>query len=70
MQHEQLRNAANTMRAAIETNCPPSRERSLAITRLDEALLWLGAALAANEAVGFTKGDDPLPPPPPPPPGD
>lgn len=32
--------------------CPPSRERSLAITKLEEAMLWANAAIARNESGG------------------
>lgn len=31
------------------TRCPPSRELSLALTKLDEAMFWANAAIARNE---------------------
>ena len=31
---------------AILRNCPPSRERSLALTKLEESLFWANAAIA------------------------
>ncbi len=30
-------------------NCPPSRERSLALTHLEQAIMWAHAAIARNE---------------------
>jgi len=69
MNYDKLTDSAAAMRAAIEATCPPGRARSLAITKLDEAVLWASAA-AAEATNGRTVGDDPLPPPPPPPPGD
>ena len=29
--------------------CPPSRERSLALTKIEEAVMWANAAIARNE---------------------
>ena len=29
--------------------CPPSRERSLALTKLEEVVMWANAAIARNE---------------------
>lgn len=33
----------------VEANVPPSRERSLAITNLEQALMWAIAAIARNQ---------------------
>lgn len=35
---------------AVEDVCPESRERSLAITKLEEALMWAVASIARNTA--------------------
>lgn len=37
---ERVRNAAKTMATTIFRECPPSRERSLAITALEEQVMW------------------------------
>ena len=44
--HEGLRNTAHGFAYSIVTNAPPCRERSLAITKIEEALMWANAALA------------------------
>lgn len=33
----------------IFEECPPSRERSLALTKLEESVMWANAAIARNE---------------------
>lgn len=33
----------------IEKHCPISRERSIALTKLDEVVMWANAAIARNE---------------------
>lgn len=33
----------------IEAECPPGRERSLAITNLEQASMWAKAAIARNQ---------------------
>lgn len=33
----------------IEAACPDSREKSLAITKIEEAVMWANAAIARNE---------------------
>lgn len=30
-------------------NCPPSRERSVALAKIEEAMFWANAAIARNE---------------------
>lgn len=44
--HERVR--AVCLNAAIEINalCPDGREKSLAITKLEEAMMWANAAIA------------------------
>jgi hypothetical protein len=36
----------------LRGNCPVSRELSLALTKLEEAMLWANAAIARNEDTG------------------
>lgn len=33
----------------IQENCPDSREKSLAITNLEQAIMWANASIARNE---------------------
>lgn len=42
---------SDAMKLALLVNrcCPPSRERSLALTKLEEAIMWANAAIARNE---------------------
>lgn len=44
-----IRSDARDFAAAISTRCPPSRELSLALTKIDEAVFWANAAIARNE---------------------
>lgn len=44
-----LRDLAKALAAEIMMNCPPSRERSLALTALEECIMWANASIARNE---------------------
>lgn len=44
-----LRALAKLLATSILVNCPPSRERSMAITHLEEAIMWANASIARNE---------------------
>jgi hypothetical protein len=35
--------------AYISEKCPESREKSLAITKIEEAVMWANASIARNE---------------------
>jgi hypothetical protein len=48
--YERLRFEAGNLAFTIVTLAPESRERSLAITKLEEAIMWANAAIARNEA--------------------
>lgn len=45
----ELRQKAKEMAYRIEVCCPPSREKSLAMTKLQEAIMWANASIACNE---------------------
>ncbi len=45
----QLRSEARELAELFIESCPPSRERSLAMTKLEEAIFWAAAAIARNE---------------------
>jgi len=47
--YEQLRARARGLARDIMTFCPDSRERSLALTHLDEVVMFANAAIARNE---------------------
>lgn len=47
--YEQIRNNAKWLAELIVALCPDSRERSLALTSLEEAVFWGNAAIARNE---------------------
>lgn len=43
------REAASGLALLFCMNCPPSRERSLALVKIEEAMFWANAAIARNE---------------------
>jgi hypothetical protein len=47
--YEKIRDFAGTFAALLLEKCPPSRERSLALTALEEAVMWANASIARNE---------------------
>jgi len=53
--YEDIRATAKELAVTIDDYCPDSLEKSLALTKLDEAVMWANAAIARNE--GDT-GDD------------
>lgn len=44
-----IRMEAKELAMVIDKCCPDSRERSLAFTKLEEAVMWANAAIARNE---------------------
>ena len=44
-----IRENAKGLAELLLTYAPPSRERSLAITKLEEVVFWANAAIARNE---------------------
>lgn len=46
--HELIRNEGKRMAYVIEEECPTSREKSLAMTKLEEAVMWANASIARN----------------------
>lgn len=47
--YEHLREAAKELARDIQGMCPESREKSLALTNLEQAVMWANAAIARNE---------------------
>lgn len=48
--YERVRSAARTFAAALMTHCPPSEERTLALRKVQEAVMMANASIALNEA--------------------
>lgn len=46
----ELRQAGMTLASLMATHCPESRELSLALTNLEQAIMWANAAIARGEA--------------------
>lgn len=44
-----LREQGKYLAQHIDAQCPDSREKSLAITHLEEVIMWANAAIARNE---------------------
>jgi len=44
-----IRDKAKELALLIENYCPDSRERSLAMTKLEEFVMWANASIARNE---------------------
>lgn len=44
-----LRSAGKDLAAAIAASCPPSPERTAAINRVREAIMWANASIACHE---------------------
>ncbi len=47
--YEAMRDEARDLALFIKHNTPPSREQSMAFTKLEEAVMWANAAIARNE---------------------
>ena len=48
MRHKIVRNKCKELALFILENCPTGRERSLALTKIEEAMMWTNAAIARN----------------------
>lgn len=47
--YEGIRREALTMAILNEGACPDSREKALAMTKLEEVVMWANASIARNE---------------------
>lgn len=47
--YEAIREKAKELAYLIDGLCPDSREKSLAMTKLEEASMWANASIARNE---------------------
>jgi hypothetical protein len=48
--YKEIRDEARDFAEVILVSCPSSRERSLAMTALEESVMWANASIARNEA--------------------
>jgi len=46
--YEELRLEGKSLAYLIDAACPDSREKSLAMTKLEECIMWANAAVARN----------------------
>ena len=61
--YEGIRGRALSLAELVCHSCPPSREASLALTKLDEAVMWANSAIVRNEAPNVNQGiQDTAPP--------
>ena len=44
-----IRDTAKGLAMVINDNCPDSREKSIAMTKLEECVMWANASIARNE---------------------
>lgn len=47
--YEMIRERAKDIAYFLDKTCPNSREKSLAMTKLEEAVFWANASIARNE---------------------
>lgn len=47
--YQHIRDLASTLAKAMVSMTPTSREQSLALTKLEESVMWANAAIARNE---------------------
>lgn len=47
--YQLIRTQAKGMAVVFENLCPNSREKSLAMTKLEEAVMWANASIARNQ---------------------
>jgi len=60
--YQDIRGAAHNLAVIIEKHCPPSREKSIAITKLQEVSMFANASIAIHE--NLPSQPDPVSPPP------
>ncbi len=48
--YKEIRDQAHDLAQKLNVSCPASREKSLAITKLEEVVFWANASIARNPA--------------------
>ncbi len=51
--YQSLRESGRLLALKVNQLCPDSREKSLAIAKLEEAIMWANAAIARKESEEF-----------------
>lgn len=49
LRYKALRDMAKIMAQLIQGSCPESREKALALTNLQQCVMWANASIAVNE---------------------
>lgn len=47
--YQAIRDAVHQVAHLVNSECPESREKSLAVTHLEDAVMWANAAIARHE---------------------
>jgi len=47
--YQDIREAAKAFAVLLDRHCPDSREKSLAVTRLESAVMWANASIARRD---------------------
>jgi hypothetical protein len=47
--YQRIRDAAHEFARLVNSECPESREKSLAVTHLEDSVMWANAAIARHE---------------------
>ena len=47
--YQKIRDYAHELATLLNRECPESREKALAVTHLEEAVMWANAAIARHE---------------------
>jgi hypothetical protein len=47
--YERLRSLAKELATLMDSLCPNSREKSIALTNLEQSVMWANASIARNE---------------------
>lgn len=55
--HDLVRKSCKALAYQLESLCPTSRERSLAMTKLEEVMMWANAAIARHEYSELPRGE-------------
>lgn len=63
--YEEIRSVARLLAQVIEKHCPPSREKSLAVTHLQSAVMFANSSIAIHESLPNPLGPEDRPAPPP-----
>lgn len=46
--HSRIRQECHKLAALVDRDCPPGREQSIAMTKIEEAMMWANAAIARS----------------------